>query len=101
MQKKSQPHGASHPVWKQGHYQVYVPAKYKGVAVCALCVEDKRLERAEVAFKGGSPTNLCNHLKTQLPRHKEAWSRVEKALAAKGTGGGGGSGRQQSITKFA
>ncbi|CAN0195162.1 unnamed protein product [Ectocarpus sp. 12 AP-2014] len=95
---KSKPNGATHPVWTQGHYQVYVPANFKEIAVCKLCVAANATKSAEVSFKGGSPTNLTQHLNTKLAGHKEAWARVQEALAARGKGT---SEKQQSITKFA
>ena len=56
---------ATHPVWLQRYFEVYVSGKYSEVPVCSLCVKNNDLSRAELKFTGKSP-NLVDHLNTPL-----------------------------------
>lgn len=70
--KLSKPSGATHPVWK--HYKIYQSSAMTGTAMCQLCFESGAFSLAEVKYPGGSPTKLMNHLNTQKPGHKTAYT---------------------------
>lgn len=86
--RKSKPDNSSAHVWQ--FFEVYVMARLQQYAICTLCLQQENYDRAEIKYNR-SPTNLMNHLNTNLPGHKEAYQEVkdrQEGLKESGKGKG-------------